>query len=485
MKIDAQPSWKASLSRSALNSLTLNDKRVLEGSDESIVNPAYDEISDERLESEVEAILSKVHLTDYLRKIEDSNLAKFGPRSIAKDWGARRESLSDYFNHEDYDPGEFAATHGRLRPATPATVAKNLLKSSSAGLPYMMKKGAVLEEALKNRESEVGVYPCVLYTRTQEQGKTRNVWGYPISDTMWEQGYFIPALGIEKLFPFRAALIGPDAVDIAVTKLLLSKSDSEVVVGVDFASFDASISPKHAYQAFSNICNLFQGEYHSDFYSLYRRFVTIGIYTPEGEWSGPHGVPSGSSFTNTVDSLVQFAASGKEMKSQVQGDDGIYVINKSDLDSFLQRFSDAGLKLNRDKSTTFETQETVYLQRYYHPDYRSSDGGLGGVYSLYRAFMRIKYLERWTDFKSMDIEGADFFALRTITILENCKHHPGFIEAVKLAHRLDKFKLAFTGQGLLAFSRAMESKSRAGVFNQYGLQKGINAFETVKVLKTL
>jgi hypothetical protein len=475
----------ANLSKTALNSLTLNNKRVEEGSDEAIVNPAYKETSDDRIENEIEAILSKLPLTDYLRKIEDSNLSKFGPRSLAKNWGDRRESLSDYFKHEDYDPGEFAATHGRMRPADLKTVQANLLKSSSAGLPYMKKKGLVLKEALTNHENEEGVYPCVLYTRTQEQAKTRNVWGYPIADTMKEQSIFIPMLKIEKLFPHRAALLGPDAVDTAITNLLLSKSDSEVVVGVDFASFDASISPKHAYEAFSNICNLFQGQYHSDLYSLFRRFVTIGIYTPEGEWSGPHGVPSGSSFTNTVDSLVQFAASGKETKSQVQGDDGVYLINKNDLDSFLKRFEDAGLKLNRDKSTVFETKETVYLQRYYHPDYRSKDGGLGGVYSLYRAFARIKYLERWTDFKTMDIEGADFFALRTITILENCKHHPGFEQAVRLAHKLDKFRLAFSSQGLAAYSKAMESKSRAGVFNQYGLQKGINAFETVKILKTL
>jgi hypothetical protein len=295
----------------------------------------------------------------------------------------------------------------------------------------------------------------------------------------------MPVLEVEKRFPHRTALLGPDAVDAAVTKLLLSKSDSEVMVGVDFASYDASISPKHAYEAFGNMCNLFQNAYHNDLYALFRRFVTIGIYTPEGEWSGPHGVPSGSSFTNTVDSLVQFAASGKEMKSQVQGDDGIYMIQKSDLDEFLQRFETAGLVLNRDKSTVFDTQETVYLQRYYHPEYRSKDGGLGGVYSLYRAMARIKYLERWTDFKSMDIEGADFFALRTITILENSKHHPGFVELVKLAHRLDKFRLAYSNQGLTAYSRAMASKSRAGVFNQYGLQRGIDSFETVKLLKTL
>jgi hypothetical protein len=187
MKVDAQPNWMASLPKTVLNSLSLNEKRTIEGSDEAIVNPAYDDVSDEQIFESIEEILGKVYVTDYLRKIEDDNQSKFGPRSMAKGWGERKESLSDYFQHEDHDPGEFAATDGRLRPAAYSNVAANLLKSSSAGLPYMKKKGLVLEEALANRESEVGIYPCVLYTRTQEQRKTRNVWGYPISDTMWEQ----------------------------------------------------------------------------------------------------------------------------------------------------------------------------------------------------------------------------------------------------------------------------------------------------------
>jgi hypothetical protein len=485
MKVDAQPKWYADLPRTAINSLTLNNKRIVEGSDESLTNPAYDNISDSEISARIEEILASVSLTDRLREIEDSNLSKFGSRSLAKGWDDRKESLYDYFKHEDSNPGGFYSNGGRLRPASYTTVSNNLLKSSSAGLPYMRKKGLVLEEALANRESEEGKYPCVLYTRTQEKGKTRNVWGYPISETMKEQIYFIPILDFEKTLPHRKALLGPDHVDAAITNLLLSKSESELVVSVDFSSYDATISPRHAFEAFNYLASLFQPSYHDDFYSVFRKFVTIGIFTPDGELSGPHGVPSGSSFTNTVDSLVQFKAAGEPAKCQIQGDDGIYLIKESDHDLFMQSFREAGLRINEDKSDVFTSQEGIYLQRYYHPNYTSSSGGLGGVYSLYRAFNRIKYLERWTDFKSIDMEGADFFALRTIIILENCKHHPGFEQAVKLAHSLDKFGLAYSKQGLQAFSRAMESKTRAGVFNQYGLQKGISSFETVKLLNTL
>jgi hypothetical protein len=483
--VDAQPNWTSKLPSHVLNSLALNNQRILDGSDEVLSNPAFDDISDESIFDRLEDILSRCALTDNLRKIEDANRAKFGPRSLATKWDVRKASLYDYFENEDFDPGDFNIGSGRLRPVSLKQVAQNLLKSSSAGLPYMRRKGLVLQEALAGYVNEKGVYPCVLFTRTQENKKTRNVWGFPISDTMNEQLVFIPFLQYEKTLDYRSALLGPEYVDAAITKLLHNKSESELVLCVDFSAYDASVAPKNAYEAFSFIAASFQVGYHKEIYDIFRRFVTIPIDTPDGILTGPHGVPSGSSFTNTVDSLVQYYASGTIYDCQIQGDDGVYIIPRDDHDLLIDRFKSAGLKVNEDKSDTFDTMEAIYLQRYYHPDYRAESGGLGGVYSLYRAAARIKYLERWTDFKSLDIEGADFFALRTITILENCKHHPGFEEFVKYVQSLDKFNLEFSKQGLLAFSRAMESKSRAGVFNQYGLQRGINNFKTMQILSTI
>jgi hypothetical protein len=457
----------------------------MDGSDEVICNPACESIADDEIFNRVEDILDTCTLTEKLRKIEDANRSKFGPRSLAKPWEERKQSLYDYFAHEDFNPGEFRCGKGRLRPVSVKQVASNLLKSSSAGLPYMRRKGLVLDEAVANYVNEKDVYPCVLLTRTQEERKTRNVWGFPVSDTIHEQTVFIPFLQYEKTLDYRSALLGPEQVDTAITKLLFNKSESEMVVCIDFSAYDAAITPRNAFEAFSFIASTFQIGSQDLVYDLFRRFVTMPIYTPDGLLTGPHGVPSGSSFTNTIDSLVQFYSSGTVYPCQIQGDDGVYVIPRSDHDLLIQRFKDAGLNVNEDKSDVFDSHEAVYLQRYYHPDYTNGSGGFGGVYSLYRAMARIKYLERWTDFKSMDIEGADFFALRTITILENCKHHPGFEKFVKYVQSLDKFNLEFSSAGLLAFSRAMESKARAGVFNQYGLQRGINNFETMKILNSI
>ena len=304
-----------------------------------------------------------------------------------------------------------------------------------------------------------------LFTRTQEEKKTRNVWGYPILDTIWEQQFYIPWLQMEKSLPFRAALYGPDVVDSSITKLLGGKDGKSSIYCIDFTSFDSSVSPTMSMAAFSYIASHFQRSYIDELRELSHRFINIPIFTPDGEVSGPHGVPSGSSFTNTVDSLVQWLISGHNgQKCQIQGDDGVYVIETRRVETLLNSFREAGLSVNESKSWHFKDRQAVYLQRYYSERYPNQYGsGLGGVYPIARALNRIKYLERWTDFEKHGIEGRDFFSLRTIMILENCKHHPCFRELVNYCQSIDKHGLKFSDEGVKAYSRMLEPRVRAGV----------------------
>ena len=208
MEVNADPKWISSLTDPALNSIAVNNRRITSGSDEVLVNPAYEGDSDDSLKQSVEEILSSVYVTPGLRKVEDANAAKFGPRSIAVGWEDRKSSLYDYFGKEDDSRELRPNSRGHLRAASAESVSKSLIKSSSSGLPYMRRKGLVLDDAITNWQNQEGEYPCVLYTRTQEDKKTRNVWGYPISDTIAEQKLFIPWLEVEKNFQYRAALSG-------------------------------------------------------------------------------------------------------------------------------------------------------------------------------------------------------------------------------------------------------------------------------------
>ena len=478
MLVTAQPDWLDELTSNARTSLSRNNDRLAKGSDQILISPSFEDTSDDEIETRLEEILSKAGMTEELRKIEDSNLAKFGPRSIAQSWEARKEALYAYFKHEGVEP-ILTAKPGRLRPVDFQRAAKQLVSTSNSGLPFMVRKGD-LKTKSPEEVMDVGYFPCVLFTRTQEQGKTRDIWGYPVRDTIRELQFYIPWLEVEKRLMWRTALLGPDHVDTAISRLLLNKSADLRVVCVDFSRFDATISPRNAMQAFEYIASHFQDP--AAVNPILEAFMTIGIWTPDGEISGPHGVPSGSTFTNAVDSVVQFQLAGVgEARCQIQGDDGVYLVTQSEHDSLIERFRYGGLSFNEDKSNVFETQEAVYLQRYYHPDYRRHDGELGGVYSAYRAFMRLKYLERWTDLGAAGIAGRDYFSIRAVMILENCKYHPAFRDLVHLAREIDRDGLMFDRNALKPFSKTVEARVRA-TSPALDITGGIESFETMKLL---
>ena len=481
MKVTAQPTWEQLLTIPAHNSLTRNLDRITHGSSDVLETPFMSSVDDEEIFDRIEDVLSKVDVTPKLREIEDENRSKFGPRSIAVPWVERRKSLYAYYESKSAVEVDFMGLpRGRLRPISVANAIDSLVSRSSSGLPYMVRKGSLDSEMLsKDLSADTTAWPCVLFTRTQEQEKTRNVWGYPVLDTIREMMYAKPYIEFEKTLPWRAALLGPDMVDRAITNLLDARGQ-RIVYCVDFSAFDSSITPRHIEEAMADIAGWFQVP--QDLTGITDRLINIPIMTPDGEISGPHGVPSGTAFTNSVDSMVQYRISGvNSNRCQIQGDDGVYVVDASERSILEDAFESEDLTLNKEKSFVTETDEAVYLQRYYSSSYpRKADGALGGIYSLYRAALRIKYLERWTDFEREGITGNDFFSLRTLMILENCKHHPGFAEFVKYVQSLDKQKLRFSRGSLVAFSKMQESRVRAGVLATNPVS-GFLSFEAVKV----
>jgi hypothetical protein len=157
------------------------------------------------------------------------------------------------------------------------------------------------EEAVDNFDKLLTrVDPCMLFTRTQENKKTRSVWGYPIVDTLMELRYFIPLLSYSKKARHRSAVNGPEAVDRAMTDLILTavKKD-EHLVSIDFSAYDSSLKLGLQKHAFQYIKDVFQKTPENEKWIDYIawRFGTIGLITPDGVKDGPHGVPSGRHVT--------------------------------------------------------------------------------------------------------------------------------------------------------------------------------------------
>jgi hypothetical protein len=477
--------------------LSLHLDRIVSGNDDIYMTPLGKNVDPQVILSKVDSLISDNEhlLSKNLLDLESSNRSKFGPRSIAKPWTERYNDVKSYFEKANFKSTvavPLSNSRGSLRPISIVNASKFLKPNTNSGLPDYVKKKTVIQKTVDNYESILNEeYPCVLFTRTQESGKTRTVWGFSIADTLFEMTLYIPLLNLQKLKPWRTALLGPDHVDDSLSKFMseLIVDDNLTLVSIDFSTFDATINSSLQESAFNYIKNQFQPSSDVMIDRVAHRFNTVGILTPSGVMSGQHGVPSGSTFTNEVDSIVQFNISSQSGCSinrfEIQGDDGVYLMKSTDVDKLFDSFQSSGLIVNIDKSYT-SREFCVYLQRLYDV-YYYKDGFIGGIYPIYRAINRLVYQERYSNFEDFDLTGIDYYSIRAITILENVKYHPLFKELVKLVYELDKYKLKFSSKAVSKYYNMIQNGSGATKFmkNQFGDNvKGIYSFETVKLIST-
>lgn len=461
--------------------------------------PFLKSLSPQEILSEFDTYFTKKleSLSPTLRDIESTQKGKFGPRSIQKPWSERRDGLLSSFeipsvSAELSDSDGFREIfygNGRLRPTNKAEVLSSVKRTSNAGLPTLVSKGKILDgEVDYDPINDEEIWPCMTFTRTQEQGKTRDVLAMAFNLLAREGTIFLPFFNLFKNIPIVSALGGPDEVDIHISKLILSIGGDEHVISEDFSAFDQTVGEDLHKMAFQIVGSYYQSDYLSEVNAIRDNFSNCGYVTPDGIYQGSHGIPSGSWFTNVVGSLVHAYAQGRvrkldPTKCQVMGDDGVLVvpdsISKSDVSDLYGRL---GLSFNSDK--TFESKdEVIYLQRYYSKEYMHG-GIIRGIYPIYRALGRLVFMERWTNIEKM--VGKDYFSLRAISILENCKWHPLHKDLVKWVFSKDKYHLEYSSDSLTQFIRKFANKITTNVKNQYSdYVAGIGSFETVKILQTL
>jgi len=131
-----------------------------------------------------------------LLDLEQKQIDKIGPRSIQKPWSERKDSTAHSFDKstatKSCTPGKSPVNIrdvNRLRPVSEATALKKIKKNTSSGLPLLVPKGDAIAKSNKNER-----WPAMLYTRTQEQGKTRDVWGMSLNDILNELPFSFPYL---------------------------------------------------------------------------------------------------------------------------------------------------------------------------------------------------------------------------------------------------------------------------------------------------
>jgi hypothetical protein len=144
-------------------------------------------------------------------------------------------------------------------------------------------------------------------------------------------------------------------------------------------------------------------------------------------------------------------------------------------------------KINIEK-TKQASNHLFYLQNLYHPFYRKDNGTIPGVYSTVRALNRIIYQERFINFVGYGLKGQNYYALRTLSILENCKNHPLFEELVEFVFNLDKYDLSPSSDSIANYVQFINDTEgfRSSVPQQFGDNvTGIKDWESYKLVQKL
>ena len=496
MKIKPLRTISMALSFEARERLSRLLDGIREGKDEVLLSPLGENTNPNTiLEGWDEIFNSRSgEMNGILLELEDNNRSKYGPRSIAVPWEDRKEGVIRSFTESNWRNAQIKwlpKPFKRLRPLTVTNAAKYIKRQTNSGLPDLLKKGTVLDEMNLNKFKTLDdalFWPAVMFTRTQEQKKTRTVWGYPLDGVLYEMCWYRPILEYQRDLRWRAALRTPYDVDKAITKLILYAIDTgRDLVSIDFSAFDDTVKYPLQRWFFKLYCtSLYQGETF-DWRNLLELFCSIPLVTPDGVYDGMHGIPSGSAFTNEAGSCIQHGIAQDYFEpiehDQQQGDDGVYSCYYPN--QLKDHFRKYGLEVNDDKSYVSK-DFCVYLQNLYHIDY-IEDGMIRGIYCTYRALCRIVFQERFNDFSKDDISGKDYYAIRTLSILETCKHHPLFRELVRYVWSLDKYNLSFSDQGLVAYVKMREKQDGKDVrFTEYKRGdkiSGIKEFASYKLVK--
>lgn len=433
-----------------------------------------------------------------LREIEMQQQDKFGTRSEAAPWIERKpgliasyQSQTDNFNPNFYhfDDGE-----ADLAPLSKAETMLKVKHNTNSGMPFLTNKGKALRRTLDEYDELLDRKdPCVLFTRTSENGKTRNVWGYPFADIFYEMSFFVPFLNHMRKKWWQASVISPEEVDRRLTVMIKEAISSDrILYSVDFNAFDASCAWQTIVKAFDYIKRCFDPDFGEFLDEICVRFYTISIITPTGVLRGKHGVPSGSCFTNLIDSLIQAGTALtldfiNECEMMINGDDGVYMMHRENITQFEDNWKQARLNLGKDK-VKIAPDWCTYCQRFYHIDYIKDDH-IGGIYPLFRALNRLVWLENFVDLRKMRISSRDHFGIRTLTILEQCKYHPLFEIFVRFILEREKYALDVTEEGLASYTNSIR-KGRYTPEEELNAPDGVNYagirnFESYKLVQKI
>lgn len=224
-------------------------------------------------------------------------------------------------------------------------------------------------------------------------------------------------------------------VDKAVELLMqYAESIGEIVLSIDYSHFDRSISPElrdmvdDAISGWMNrgAANIYLYIENSNIRNTYL-IQPNGLVEPT-----PHGVNSGSKFTNFIDSMVNltcmlyghFAGYYELHSAHPQGDDCIAVGRGLNPETVQKAGEDLGLVLNPEKQL-YKRHMATYLKRYYF------QGRYGGIYPANRAVTKAVSAEDDVGALSNNASVSWQITYKAVARAGNVVYHPDFAELIQ------------------------------------------------------
>ena len=392
-----------------------------------------------------------------------SKMDKFASQGEVAPFAERQETLSEYWNHLEKsslfkDPLWIKAKAQAVKalgfnktgaPRSVDAVIKKGLKEdkyvTSSGDPLFLKRKNPLSIAQASKAATDGswrqFYP-VLGSRAS-MGKTgteaRWIFMFPMCVNIVEQTFQQPIQEyienrIHKL-EFFAPWKGYDYVQRVISE---RGPQNALYFGCDYSKMDQHFNLYHALECYDVIKWYFEPQYWKDLKDSIEYTFTCDVVCPDGLIPGPHAMPSGSGWTNFLETMFNFIVkhylnlkyhlfSDSKSSAMGIGDDQLYFFPvKYKIEPITKLIVDVFVALKLEANVL--KQEVSYsvisfLQRRSFDNWSPYGIQFAGVYPTFRALTSLIYPEFYHNEK---IWTKRTFALRCLMILENCVNHPLF-----------------------------------------------------------
>lgn len=296
----------------------------------------------------------------------------------------------------------------KITPHDWELAAKVIPKSTSPGLPYIIthpgkKKGDILDarfdrivgywERVGDRKPVCPLPDCAAFARSHTgpigTNKVRPVWAYPLDVILAESRFASPIIdclvnqeiGHHTAYGAEMLRGGMEWIQSQCIQAMRVDPAPKFIMS-DFSQFDSTVPAWLIRDCFSILRKKFN--LNSKEHNIWKKVVSYFINTPVRNSDGrriltDHGVPSGSMFTNIIDTMVNMIVSRYATLATTQqkpifdvyfGDDALMcfhssaIINLDDISKQVETWF--GMKLNTKKSYWTNNRRNIHFLGYYN-----------------------------------------------------------------------------------------------------------------------